>query len=103
MEAMVNNGSRAGRGFSLEELKEAGMNMSTARNSGIPTDVWRQTKYPENVEKLKSTVKSIAETPPKQKPAKKEEPAKERPSKPKTAKKATKKIAGKKKQKKRKK
>jgi large subunit ribosomal protein L13e len=101
MEAMVNNGSRAGRGFSLEELKEAGMKASTARNSGIPTDVWRQTKYPENVEKLKSAAKSIAEAPPKEKPTKKEEPAK-KASKPKTAKKAAKK-ASKKKQKKRKK
>jgi large subunit ribosomal protein L13e len=101
MEAMVNNGSRAGRGFSLEELKEAGMKVSTARNIGIPTDVWRQTKYPENVEKLKSAAKSISEAPPKEKPAKKEEPAK-KPSKPKTAKKAAKK-ASKKKQKKRKK
>lgn len=102
MEAMVNNGSRAGRGFSLEELKEAGMDVRDARNSGIPTDVWRQTKYPENVEKLKSAAKSMAEAPPKEKPAKKEEPAK-KPSKPKTAKKASRKIAGKKKQKKRKK
>jgi len=101
MEAMVNNGARAGRGFSLEELKEAGMNVRIARNSGIPTDVWRQTKYPENVEKLKSAAKSIAEAPPKEKPTKKEVPTK-KPSKPKTAKKTAKK-ASKKKQKKRKK
>jgi large subunit ribosomal protein L13e len=100
MEAMVNNGARAGRGFSLEELKEAGINVRIARNSGIPTDVWRQTKYPENIEKLKSAAKSISEAPPKEKPAKKEEPAKK--PKQKTTKKATKK-ASKKKQKKRKK
>lgn len=78
------------------------MKVSTARNSGIPIDVWRQTKYPENVEKLKSAVKSIAEAPSKAEPAKKEEAAK-KPSKPKTAKKAAKKKASKKKQKKRKK
>jgi ribosomal protein L13E len=52
----VRNGNvvRKGRGYSLEELKEAGLDLRIARKGGVPVDVWRQTKYPENVEQLKS-------------------------------------------------
>ncbi|MGI0047946.1 MAG: ribosomal protein L13e [Nitrososphaera sp.] len=59
---------RKGRGYSFEELKEAGLDPRTARKGGVPVDVWRQTKYLENVEQLKSIAGS-------HKPAKKEKKA----------------------------
>jgi ribosomal protein L13E len=41
------------RGFSKSELKEAGIiNMSTVKSNGIPVDLLRKTKNPENVEQL---------------------------------------------------
>jgi ribosomal protein L13E len=49
---------RTGRGYSLGELKEAGLDPRTARKGGVPVDVWRQTKHQENVEQLKSIVKT---------------------------------------------
>ncbi|MCI0564743.1 MAG: ribosomal protein L13e [Nitrososphaera sp.] len=91
--ATVKDGSRSGRGFSLEELKEAGLNARVARKSGIPTDVWRKTKYAGNVDQLKSAMKSIKESAPKEKPVEKEESPK-----PKATRKVAKR-AGKKKQK----
>ncbi len=95
--ATVKHGKRTGRGFSVGELKEVGLDMRAARKSGIPTDVWRKSKYGENVEQLKAIIKSIKESPPKIEPAPKKEPAEV-----KTKVKATKKV-GTKKQKKRKK
>ncbi|AFU59547.1 MAG: ribosomal protein L13e [Nitrososphaera sp.] len=50
---------RAGRGYSLDELREAGLDLRVARKSGVPVDMWRQTKYPENIEQLKSIAKTI--------------------------------------------
>jgi ribosomal protein L13E len=51
---------RSGRGFSKSELSEAGIsNMSTAKNNGIPIDMLRKTKNPENVEQLKSIAKDL--------------------------------------------
>ena len=50
---------RTGRGYSFEELKEAGIDPRVARKSGVPVDAWRQTKHPENVEQLKSIAKTI--------------------------------------------
>jgi ribosomal L13e-like protein len=97
MQATVKEGSRAGRGFSIAELKEAGLDARTARKHGVPTDVWRDTKYDENVAQLKAISKSV-------KDSGKEEKKKLEPSvKPKTTKKATKKKPTRKKQKKRKK
>ena len=97
MQATVKQGSRVGRGFSIAELKEAGLDAHTARKHGVPTDVWRDTKYDENVEQLKAVAK-IA------KDSKKEEKKKTEPTvKPKTAKKPAKKKTTRKKQKKRKK
>jgi ribosomal protein L13E len=61
---------RKGRGYSLEELKEAGLDPRAARKDGVPVDVWRQTKYPENVEQLKSIKPAGSH-----KPAKKEKKA----------------------------
>jgi large subunit ribosomal protein L13e len=57
----VRNGHivRTGRGYSFEELKEAGIDPRVARKSGVPVDVWRHTKHPENVEQLKLVSKAI--------------------------------------------
>ena len=96
--ASVKDGDRGGRGFSLEELKEAGLNARLARKKGIPTDVWRRSKYAINIEQLKSIVKTIKDSPPKEKPTPREKPA---PSK--TSRKTVNKKASKKKQKSRKK
>jgi hypothetical protein len=105
MQATVKEGSRVGRGFSIAELKEAGLDIRIARNNGVPTDVWRDTKYPENVEKLRSLAKSVKET--KKEVKKKPEPtpntSPKATPKPKTTKRSTKKKTTKKKQKKRKK
>ena len=97
MQATVKDGSRVGRGFSIAELKEAGLDARTARKHGVPTDVWRDTKYEQNVEQLKAIAKSVKES-------RKEEKKKTEPSaKPKTTKKPAKKKTTKKKQNKRKK
>lgn len=50
---------RTGRGYSLEELKEAGIDPRVARKSGVPVDKWRQTKHPENIDLLKSIAKNF--------------------------------------------
>jgi ribosomal protein L13E len=51
---------RDGRGFSKAELNEVGIiNISIAKGSGIPVDLLRKTKNPENVEQLKPIVKDI--------------------------------------------
>jgi ribosomal protein L13E len=51
---------RNGRGFSKSELKEAGIiNMNMAKSNGIPLDLLRKTKNPENVEQLTLISKDI--------------------------------------------
>jgi ribosomal protein L13E len=51
---------RNGRGFSKAELNEIGIiNISTAKNKGLPIDLVRKTKNPENVEQLKPIAKGI--------------------------------------------
>jgi ribosomal protein L13E len=51
---------RHGRGFSKSELKEAGIiDISMAKNKGIPIDVLRNTTIPENVEQLRPIAKDI--------------------------------------------
>jgi ribosomal protein L13E len=49
---------RRGRGYSIGELKEAGIDPRVARKNDVPVDVWRQTRHPENVEQLKSAAKA---------------------------------------------
>ena len=54
---------RKGRGFSKSELKESGLNnIRIARKSGIPVDVLRKTKIPENIEQLKPIVKEVLDS-----------------------------------------
>ncbi|XP_018426308.1 PREDICTED: 60S ribosomal protein L13-like isoform X1 [Nanorana parkeri] len=49
---------RAGRGFSLEELKAAGINKKVARTIGISVDKWRRNK---STESLQSNVQRLKE------------------------------------------
>jgi ribosomal protein L13E len=51
--------ARKGRGYSVQELQEVSLNSRVARKNGVPVDVWRQTKHPENVEQLKPVQKAI--------------------------------------------
>ena len=51
---------RNGRGFSKSELKEAGIiDISMAKNRGIPIDVLRKTTKAENVEQLRPIAKDL--------------------------------------------
>jgi len=53
---------RTGRGYSLGELREAGLNSFViARARGITVDVLRKTIHSENVEQLKPIVKEVLE------------------------------------------
>ncbi len=47
---------RTGKGFSIAEVKEAGVNVGEARHLGVPVDQRRSTSYPENVETLKEWI-----------------------------------------------
>ncbi len=50
-------GVREGRGFSLNELKEAKMTSLEARDMGIPVDKRRKSHHPDNVKSLKALKK----------------------------------------------
>lgn len=45
---------RKGKGFSKEELKKAGLNITQARKLGVPVDSRRRTIHDENVEIVKT-------------------------------------------------
>jgi large subunit ribosomal protein L13e len=55
---IVKRGTRVktGKGFSIDEVKEAGVNVGEARHLGVPVDQRRSTSYPENVEVLKEWI-----------------------------------------------
>jgi len=60
---------RSGRGFSLEELKKAGLNSTQAKRLKIPVDSRRKTAHDQNVEAIKAHAeKKKAEAKPKPKP-----------------------------------
>jgi ribosomal protein L13E len=60
---------RNGRGFSLEELKKAGLNKAEAKKLEIPIDKRRKTAHEQNVQKIKSYAKKKkAEIKPKPQP-----------------------------------
>ena len=48
------NKIREGRGYSLAELQEVGLDGFKAVKKGIPFDKFRKTKHEENVKKLRS-------------------------------------------------
>ena len=48
---------REGRGYSLAELREVGLDGFAALKRGIPFDKFRKTKHEENVKKLSSSLK----------------------------------------------
>ena len=56
---LIKRGSKVktGRGFSIGELIEAGLNISEARHLGVPVDQRRSTSYDENIESLKEWLK----------------------------------------------
>lgn len=47
---------RTGKGFSIGELEEVGLNVTEARHIGVPVDQRRSTSYGENVSSLKEWV-----------------------------------------------
>ncbi|MEM2971157.1 MAG: ribosomal protein L13e [Candidatus Bathyarchaeia archaeon] len=52
---------RFGRGFSREELKQAGISLKEALKLGIPVDFRRKTAHQENIETLKKFLESKLE------------------------------------------
>jgi len=72
---------RSGKGFSLEEIKKAGLDQSEARKMKIPVDQRRKTAHDANVAELKAfKEKQQAEAKPKPKP-KVQEQTKKKPKK----------------------
>jgi large subunit ribosomal protein L13e len=50
---------KEGRGFSLEELRKAKLNLKKALKLKIPVDLRRRSSHEENVEALKSHLKKV--------------------------------------------
>ena len=48
---------KKGKGFSINELKAAGISKQEARKAGLPVDVRRKSEHEENVAAIKSHVK----------------------------------------------
>ncbi|MCD6421166.1 MAG: ribosomal protein L13e [Thaumarchaeota archaeon] len=55
--------TREGRGFSLNELKEAGITVDLAKKLGIRIDKRRRSCRPENVEMLKEFLRNVSKKP----------------------------------------
>jgi len=68
-EVVKPDGKRSGRGFSLEELKKAGLNLAEAKRLKLPVDKRRKTAHDQNVETITAYVnKKKAEAKPEPKP-----------------------------------
>ena len=60
---------RSGKGFSLEELKKAGLNSTEAKRLKLPVDKRRKTAHDQNVKAIKAYAeKERAKAKPKSKP-----------------------------------
>ena len=65
----IDGKERDGRGFSLEELKKAGLNRAEAKKLEIPVDERRKTAHDQNVKAIKAHMeKKKAKAKPKLKP-----------------------------------
>jgi predicted flap endonuclease-1-like 5' DNA nuclease len=74
---------RQGRGFTTQELKEAGISLSDARWMAIPIDTRRRSSHPDNVSALKDYLKGIQKLGKKAKvPKPKAKPKEPTPAKP---------------------
>ncbi len=74
---------RYGRGFTLKELKDAGLSLSDARWMAIPIDRRRSSHYPDNVTLLKDYFEQIRKLSEESKPVKpKEKPVEQEAPKP---------------------
>ena len=58
---------REGKGFSKDELREAGMDFKQALRLKIPIDLRRKTKHEENIKTLKQHLKSLNPSKPRKK------------------------------------
>ncbi len=58
----VDPGVRKGRGFSIGELREAGLTLEKAKRLGIYIDKRRRSIHPWNVEALRDYLKRIGES-----------------------------------------
>jgi len=54
--------TREGRGFSVNELREAGITIDLARKLGIRVDKRRRSCRPENVEALKEFLRNVSKS-----------------------------------------
>jgi large subunit ribosomal protein L13e len=57
--AGLEQGTRKGRGFSIPELREAGLTVKEALKLGIPVDKRRRSKHDVNVDILKDYVSKM--------------------------------------------
>lgn len=84
MEPKVNiaKSPRAGRGFSLPELKKAGIDIRVAKKTGIRIDKRRKSAYDENIKLLKEGGRAKKEKKTTKAPKKKVAKAKKTPPPP---------------------
>ena len=55
----ADRGMRRGRGFSISELKEAGLTVNEAITLGLPVDIRHKSKWPWNAESIRKFLAKI--------------------------------------------